>query len=70
MGVLDWARGYAQNRLVGEFLKSIEDPSLKNLVRMTHVAEKITRCEDDRDKARGLRKYFEEGHFPPGSFCI
>ncbi len=62
MGVLDWAREYAQNRLVGEFLRSIDDPSLKNLVRMTHVAEKITRCEDDRGKARGLRKYFEEGH--------
>jgi len=62
MGVADWVKGYAQKKLVGEFLKSIDDPSLKNLIRMTRIAERITRCEDDKGKARALRRYFEEGH--------
>lgn len=48
--------------MVTEIMKILPHFSRENLIRMASIAEKLTADEDLKREARGLRKFFEQGH--------
>lgn len=62
MGVISRVTDYAQRRALKEIMTRLPTFSLDNLVRITHLAEFLTKNQDDRDIIGQIREAFKSNH--------
>ncbi|MCX6357564.1 MAG: radical SAM protein [Candidatus Aureabacteria bacterium] len=62
MGVINRVINYTQRRGLREIMTRLPSSSPENLVRMTHLAEILTRNHDDKEILRQMREAFRQNH--------
>jgi MoaA/NifB/PqqE/SkfB family radical SAM enzyme len=62
MRIVDRVINYSQRRALKEIAQRLPKFSLNNLVRMTYLAELLTKNQDDKEIIRYMRQAFQENH--------